>query len=596
MFMKNRLSLVILLVFGSLAITLSVSASMTAEIVTNPADEIAVCDQTETVEIQIKDVTDLYGYQIEVSYDETIIEATGSFDNSWFDTTTDALIVDGSCASGSCLFAVSKSSPAGPLSGSGTVVKIDLDRVSFGASDLVIENVVLTDVDGFELSSNLPGSPLSVTACGSITTDPPNHITVCNQTETVDIKINDVTDLYGYQIQLSYDESIVTVSGNFVDSWFDTSNDAFIVDESCSGGDCLFAVSKTAPADSLNGSGFVVSLALSPLSTGTFNLVFENVVLTDIDGFEIPISLPDIPLTVTGCGEIITDPPDELLVCGQDETVNIDLINIYDLYGYEVSVSYDPSLVTATGSFDNTWFDTSGGLIPPGWNADCAAGICQFAVAKTQPTPPSDGSGTIASINLSPTGIGIFDMIIGPITLSDKDGFVITVMLPATPLKVYVADDCGYADILGYVELQGRLTPIDEGNVTFKDNGGNFPDTTTIFSAVDGSYSASVPVLLSGSSYRFEAAHLLYLTNELDPVILNDGDVYVASATQLSGGDANNDGVIDILDVSCIGSAYLVGGDCGGQGNTDINADGITNIQDLSLTGGNYFLTTFQPW
>ena len=72
------------------------------------------------------------------------------------------------------------------------------------------------------------------------------------------------------------------------------------------------------------------------------------------------------------------------------------------------------------------------------------------------------------------------------------------------------------------------------------------------------------------------------------------------SAPLLLGGDANNNGAIDIFDMSCIGGVYGASspaiGDCGGQGSPDITGDGRVDIYDLSVAGGNYGATTSNPW
>ncbi len=291
--------------------------------------------------------------------------------------------------------------------------------------------------------------------------------------------------------------------------------------------------------------------------------------------------------------EISLVPEDELLVCGSNEAVSIVLNGVSNLYGYQIELSYDDSLVSATGALENSWFDTTSNAYIV--DSTCSGGSCLFAATKTNPGTPLSGAGTVASIELAPLAAGTFNLTIDSVTLSNVDGFEIPVDLPTLPLKVTV---CGSAAVSGVVELQGRLTPIDEGDVKLIDNGGNFPAITMQFSAADGTYSfPAVPVLPTGSDYRFEATHLLYLGNELDPVTLNPGDNYNATATRLRGGDADNSGTIDIVDASCIGASFMmVSGPCGLSGDTDINADGITNIQDLALTGGNYSRVTWQAW
>ena len=103
-----------------------------------------------------------------------------------------------------------------------------------------------------------------------------------------------------------------------------------------------------------------------------------------------------------------------------------------------------------------------------------------------------------------------------------------------------------------------------------------------------------------GSDYQFDAAHGLYLSNRTTHT-LNPLESYPAPSTRLLGGNANNDDnadKIDISDLTCIGGSF--GGEppftCGATGSSDVNADGVVNILDLVLSGGNYGLTSPRAW
>jgi hypothetical protein len=64
----------------------------------------------------------------------------------------------------------------------------------------------------------------------------------------------------------------------------------------------------------------------------------------------------------------------------------------------------------------------------------------------------------------------------------------------------------------------------------------------------------------------------------------------------LLGGDATNSNAIGIQDAACIGGAYgQAPGTCGGVGSSDVNGDGVVDIYDLTLMGGNYAKNQ-SPW
>lgn len=301
---------------------------------------------------------------------------------------------------------------------------------------------------------------------------------------------------------------------------------------------------------------------------------------------------------VANLAPVTTDP---LFCVGESTTVNIDLGGVTNLYGYQFTVSYtNPTLVTAAGAFVNSFFDTADPAFRA-WDADCStAGVCKFSVTRTNPQVAISGSGTLARITFTGVAPGTSSITIGDNVLSDRDGAPLSHTLGA-PLPITV---CGSATVSGKVTMQGRFSGnVDAGTVTLTDLGGNFPPTSGPFSATDGAFSLSVPVMPAGSNYQMDAAHGLYLTNRKTSVALTAGMPLANQNTRLWGGDATNDGNVKIADLSCIGGAFgqsPVTTVCGGPptptGSPDINADGKVNIQDLSIAGGNLDKCGAQPW
>jgi hypothetical protein len=290
-------------------------------------------------------------------------------------------------------------------------------------------------------------------------------------------------------------------------------------------------------------------------------------------------------------------PAEVSLVANSDEvcgaaTVDINFDKVENLYGYEFKVNYNPARVTAEGAFDNSWFDTAlGGSFGDAWKASCTAGTCRFASTFLHPAAPVSGGGTVGTIDLSALTPGLFDMSVYDVILSDIDGFIIPAEVTTLPLSFTA---CGVATISGKVSLQGRLTPIDAGTVKLIGSAGFGPYEVN-FSAADGSYTIpNVLYQLGGTTYDFQAAHGLYLGNEKTQAV--NGNL-TGQNTRLLGGDANNSGIVELLDLSCIGGDF--GGppsDCMGAGSSDINADTKVNIQDLAIAGGNFYKETYQPW
>ncbi|MGB8644398.1 MAG: hypothetical protein WCF84_04125 [Anaerolineae bacterium] len=285
-------------------------------------------------------------------------------------------------------------------------------------------------------------------------------------------------------------------------------------------------------------------------------------------------------------------PTSAQLTVGSSAVVVLNLAAVTNLYGYQIEVSYDASKVSATGAFTDTFLNTIGAFVPPGWDASCGGGLCRFSATQLNPALPLSGSGPLAQITFTGVAPGLVPLTMTTHYLSDRNGFAIDHTAGAATLTVY-----GAAIVNGTVRLQGRSTPITAGTVTLTDSAGKFPPTTTNFSATTGYFTVTVPVDLAGSNYQLDATHSLYLTNRLTGVSLLYGTIYTAPTTRLLAGDANNDGLVDILDLSCIGGSYGVAPrTCGGAGSSDINADGNVDIFDLVLVGGNYGLAGPLPW
>ena len=288
---------------------------------------------------------------------------------------------------------------------------------------------------------------------------------------------------------------------------------------------------------------------------------------------------------VADLAPVTTDP---LICVGEKTTVNLDLANIANLYGYQFEVAYNKDMASAEGAFVDSFFDTAhNAYSDPDWKAVCTAGTCKFSVVKTDPgVAVSFPSGTLATIVFTGVAPGVFPVTIGSdATLTDRDGEALARNVAALPLTV-----CGSTTVSGKVTLQGRSGGnFDDGTVTLTDLGGNFPGPFNVVFGNDGLFSLNVPVMPLGSSYQMDAAHPLYLTNRKTPVALSYGVTLASQNTRLWGGDANNNGEVKIGDLSCIGSSFgkVPPGDCTG-GSADINADGKVNVQDLAIAGGNF--------
>lgn len=132
--------------------------------------------------------------------------------------------------------------------------------------------------------------------------DPADPIEVCTEPVTVEIHINDVTNLYGYEFRVLYDPAVLLPDGDFIDTWYD-SGSGFKPNGwkgDCVSGACQFAVTLLQPDPPVSGSGPIASITMTAVGSGTSDLTITDVILADPDGFSIPTTVANT-VTATSC-------------------------------------------------------------------------------------------------------------------------------------------------------------------------------------------------------------------------------------------------------------------------------------------------------
>ena len=122
---------------------------------------------------------------------------------------------------------------------------------------------------------------------------------------TINVNFANVSNLYGYELKVNYPPAGFTAAGAFVNSWFDTINNAYIpsawnaIDTS---GEIKFAASKQAPAGPVSDSGTVAHVTLTATTAGVYDITLSDVLLGDRDGNQITATAAPTTVTVAVCG------------------------------------------------------------------------------------------------------------------------------------------------------------------------------------------------------------------------------------------------------------------------------------------------------
>jgi len=151
---------------------------------------------------------------------------------------------------------------------------------------------------------------------------------------------------------------------------------------------------------------------------------------------------------------VAISPPDEIIGCGEEITLDVRINGASGLYGVDFRISYDPTVVEVRDASQEsvgvqirpgTFPDVSGGrgLIQVN-NVDPGSGTIGYAATLINPTPPEPGtSGVAAQITFRGLATGATDIAFISVLLSDQ---------PARPISA--------------VPIDGRLRVRCDGGVT----------------------------------------------------------------------------------------------------------------------------------
>jgi MprA protease rhombosortase-interaction domain-containing protein len=111
-----------------------------------------------------------------------------------------------------------------------------------------------------------------------------------------------------------------------------------------------------------------------------------------------------ISFTTTGSG-----------IQGQPLTLNIAITGVVDLYGFQFSLGFNPSILQASSVIEGPFLPTGGGTFFGPGTINNAAGTISFAFdTLTGSVPGVNGSGVLANVNFTTPGVGTT-----PITFSN---------------------------------------------------------------------------------------------------------------------------------------------------------------------------------
>jgi|GEM_PF-3273494 len=148
---------------------------------------------------------------------------------------------------------------------------------------------------------------LGIAQSTTVSVSPSSQTILIGNSTSADIRIESVSNLYGAEVHLSFNPSILEVQGiadgNLLTGGFSLKN------WDNSAGTVYYAYTLLYPASPADGSGVLCTITFKGIGEGTSPLNFTQVKLSDPDGGSIPASSQDGSVTVAAPGPTPTPAP-----------------------------------------------------------------------------------------------------------------------------------------------------------------------------------------------------------------------------------------------------------------------------------------------
>ena len=280
-----------------------------------------------------------------------------------------------------------------------------------------------------------------------------------------------------------------------------------------------------------------------------------------------------------GSGDVTVTLPEVTILPNQEVTLPVTVeFTDAEFTSLDLQITYDPALISLTG--------IDKGAIAADWMLSTNTGepgSLRVAMAGSEPLA---SSGEILQIHVKAIGDS-GDISSLTITTGALDEGLVSAGFTSGDLQIGdLLNGCTFS---GTVDLQGRS---QNNGATFRvvgNNAGVFSITTN----AAGAYELAVPQ----GTYQLTTDLDRYLANQRTDQSCPAGETVQLPDVTLLGGDANDDCIINILDLAFMGARFGTStGDPDFDPKADINADGSVNILDLTVAGGNFMESCPVAW
>ncbi len=160
----KRIGLVIVVTIAVLAGMVAYAyAQAGASVVVSPASQSVEMGQPAQVAINVNNVAGLYGAEVHIRFDPTVLKVAAITPGSLMDPAHRSVISHHDNTAGTIDFAVTLLAPAPAVSGSGTLFTVRFDTLKDGTSAVDITNAILVSAEGVQIPAAVSDGEVDVT-------------------------------------------------------------------------------------------------------------------------------------------------------------------------------------------------------------------------------------------------------------------------------------------------------------------------------------------------------------------------------------------------------------------------------------------------
>ncbi len=528
------------------------------------------------VTVSIANATDVYSFAFKLSYEPAVLTVENATLGAFFPPTVVPVVTIDNSA-GYVDFSASLSSPDPPISGDGVLAVITFHVEDLGGTDLHLYDVDLRSESDDALPFTTEDSFFSNVLLAKMYIDPSELIEpwlMPGVIFEVDVVIDDVEELYGYEFTLGYNTHMLTCIGIIIHPI-------------------------------LNETNFTVEMQLSDMAGSIWTKVDYHPPATPITTYT-PQSIVTLTFMVDNIGDSVLDLQDTSMTDPADNPITHEAIDGYvmtlirDVAVINVVTSdtwvYEsfPVNITATvknkgnvtETFDVTvYYDST--LIDSQTVVDLNPNEERILSFVWDTTGVAGGNYTIkAEASQVPDEFDIINntYVDGSVEIRELIRDVAIIYLSAEPSIIYAGQP---VNVTVTAKNKGNLTETFGVTIYYDSN------TMATFPVVDLPPNGEITFVhawnttglpeCSNFTISAEASTVPFETNTADNIMV-DGWVKIKIL-----GDINNDGKVDIKDVAIVAAAF------GSypwherwNPDADLNDDGRVDIKDVAMVASNF--------